>query len=204
MLYGSPYGRYGEAAFGGSTSPKDGGSAVSGPSDDVIALRHLRAGGGDCFGRLIARWSSFMHVSVYLEAESPCQFPVFQTTHFGALVRLLFHELLGLQLRRLLRWSSIGAREGFYLLCSLLLEPWIIITTFLGKKSCFYVGSKNLFKKTFMCKISLEYNLKTKFSLKQVALQVELGEFRGNFGGVRKMFLKYLSVRCVTKDTKLA
>ena len=123
MLYGSPYGRYGEAAFGGSTSPKDGGSAVSGPSDDVIALRHLRAGGGDCFGRLIARWSSFMHVSVYLEAESPCQFPVFQTTHFGALVRLLFHELLGLQLRRLLRWSSIGAREGFYLLCSLLLEP---------------------------------------------------------------------------------
>ena len=91
----------------------------------MIALRHLRAGGGDCFGRLIARWSSFMHVSVYLEAESPCQFPVFQTTHFGALVRLLFHELLGLQLRRLLRWSSIGAREGFYLLCSLLLEPWI-------------------------------------------------------------------------------
>ena len=69
--------------------------------------------------------ASFMHVSVYLEAESPCQFPVFQTTHFGALVRLLFHELLGLQLRRLLRWSSIGAREGFYLLCSLLLEPWI-------------------------------------------------------------------------------
>ena len=32
-----------------------------------------------------------MHVSVYLEAELPCQFPVFQTTHFGALVRLLFH-----------------------------------------------------------------------------------------------------------------
>ena len=91
------------------------------------SLRHLRAGGGDCAGRSIARWSSFMHVSVYLEAESPCQFPVFQTTHFGALalVRLLFHELLGLQLRRLLRWSSIGAREGFYLLCSLLLEPWI-------------------------------------------------------------------------------
>ena len=55
-----------------------------------------------------------------------------------------------------------------------------------------------------MCKISLEYNLKTKFSLKQVALQVELGEFRGNFGGVRKMFLKYLSVRCARKDTKLA
>ena len=141
MLYGSPYGRYGEAAFGGSTSPKDGGSAVSGPSDDVIALRHLRAGGGDCVGRLIARWSSFMHVSVYLEAESPCQFPVFQTTHFGALVRLLFHVSrtswtstscsqlrvvrVPLQLRRLLRWSSIGAREGFYLLCSLLLEPWI-------------------------------------------------------------------------------
>ena len=55
-----------------------------------------------------------------------------------------------------------------------------------------------------MCKISLEYKLKTKFSLKQVALQVELGEFRGNFGGVRKMFLKYLSVRCARKDTKLA
>ena len=81
----------------------DGGSAVSGPSDDMIALeleyslRHLRAGGGDCVGRSIARWSSFMHVSVYLEAEPPCQFPVFQTTHFGALalVRLLFHELLG-------------------------------------------------------------------------------------------------------------
>ena len=68
-----------------------------------------------------------MHVSVYLEAEPPCQFPVLQTTHFGALalVRLLFHELLGLQLRlrRLLRWASIGAREGFYLLCSLLLGP---------------------------------------------------------------------------------
>ena len=107
MLYGSPYGRYGEAAFGGSTSPKDGGSAVSGPSDDVIALRHLRAGGGDCVGRLIARWSSFMHVSVYLEAEPPCQLPVFQTTHFGALalVRLLFHELLGLQLAGLLLWA---------------------------------------------------------------------------------------------------
>ena len=97
-----------------------------------------------CVGRSVARWSSFMHVSVYLEAEPPCQFPVFQTTHFGfwgfgcqfpafqtthfgalALVRLLFHELLGLQLRlrRLLRWTSIGAREGFYLLCSLLLGP---------------------------------------------------------------------------------
>ena len=93
----------------------------------IVSALIMRAGGGDCFGRLIARWSSFMHVSVYLEAEPPCQFPVFQTTHFGALalVRLLFHELLGLQLRRLLRWSSIGAREGFYLLCSLLLEPWI-------------------------------------------------------------------------------
>ena len=58
------------------------------------SLRHLREGGGDCVGRSIARWSSFMHVSVYLEAEPPCQFPVFQTTHFGALalVRLLFHE----------------------------------------------------------------------------------------------------------------
>ena len=96
----------------------DGGSAVSGPSDDMIALeleyslRHLRAGGGDCAGRSIARWSSFMHVSVYLEAEPPCQFPVFQTTHFGALVRLLFHELLGLQLRRLLRWSSAQVTPG--------------------------------------------------------------------------------------------
>ena len=106
-------------------------SVVLQTSDDMIALeyslRHLRAGGGDCVGRSIARWSSFMHVSVYLEAEPPCQFPVFQTTHFGALalVRLLFHELLGLQLRlrRLLRWTSIGAREGFYLLCSLLLGP---------------------------------------------------------------------------------
>ena len=98
-------------------SPKDGGSAVGGPSDDVIALRHLRAGGGGCVGRLIARWSSFMHVSVYLEAESPCQFPVFQTTHFGALVRLLFHELLGLQLRRLLRWSSIGRRARGFTFC---------------------------------------------------------------------------------------
>ena len=83
--------------MGGITSPKDGGSAFSGPSDDMITLRHLRAGVGDCVGRSIARWSSFMHVSVYLEAEPPCQFPVFQTTHFGALalVRLLFHELLG-------------------------------------------------------------------------------------------------------------
>ena len=42
LLYGSPYGRYGEESFGGSTSPKDGGSAVSGPSDGMIALRHLR------------------------------------------------------------------------------------------------------------------------------------------------------------------
>ena len=146
MLYGSPYGRYGEAAFGGSTSPKDGGSAVGGPSDDVIALRHLRAGGGGCVGRLIARWSSFMHVSVYLEAESPCQFPVFQTTHFGALVRLLFHVSrtswtsqlhvqlrVPLQLRRLLRWSSIGAREGFCLLCLLSLEPWINKNFFKGQ-----------------------------------------------------------------------
>ena len=36
-------------------------------------------------GRSVARWSSFMRL-VYPEAESPCQFPVFQTTHFGALV----------------------------------------------------------------------------------------------------------------------
>ena len=91
-----------------------------------------------------------MHVSVYLEAESPCQFPVFQTTHFGALVRLLFHvsrtswtstscSTLGLQLRvplqlrRLLRWSSIGAREGFCLLCLLSLEPWINKNFFKGQ-----------------------------------------------------------------------
>ena len=91
-----------------------------------------------------------MHVSVYLEAESPCQFPVFQTTHFGALVRLLFHvsrtswtstscSTRGLQLRvplqlwRLLRWSSIGAREGFCLLCFLSLEPWINKNFFKGQ-----------------------------------------------------------------------
>ena len=74
--------------------PKDGGSAVGGPSDDVIALRHLRAGGGECFGRLIARWSSFMHVSVYLEAESPCQFPVFQTTHLGLWLDFCFTNFL--------------------------------------------------------------------------------------------------------------
>ena len=90
-----------------------------------------------------------MHVSVYLEAELPCQFPVFQTTHFGALVRLLFHVSrtswtstscsqlrvvrVPLQLRRLLRWSSIGAREGFCLLCLLSLEPWINKNFFKGQ-----------------------------------------------------------------------
>ena len=40
-----------------------------------------------------------------------------------------------------------------------------------------------------MCKISLEYNLKTKFSLKQVALQVELGEFRGSTKNVLEIFI---------------
>ena len=58
-----------------------------------------------------------------------------------------FHELLGLQLhvqlglqlrvplqlRRLLRWSSIGAREGFCLLCLLSLEPWINKNFFKGQ-----------------------------------------------------------------------
>ena len=58
-----------------------------------------------------------------------------------------FHELLGLQLhvqlglqlrvplqlRRLLRWSSIGAREGFCLLCLLSLEPWIHKNFFKGQ-----------------------------------------------------------------------
>ena len=34
-------------------------------------------------------------------------------------------EKYTVQLQRPLRWSSIGAREGHYLLCSLLLEPWI-------------------------------------------------------------------------------
>ena len=107
----------------------------------------------NCVGRSIARWSSFMNVSVYLEAELPCQFPVFQTTHFGALVRLLFHVSrtswtstscstrpsqlrvcrVPLQLRRLLRWSSIGAREGFCLLCLLSLEPWINKNFFKGQ-----------------------------------------------------------------------
>ena len=120
----------------------------------MIALRHLRAGGGDCFGRLIARWSSFMHVSVYLEAESPCQFPVFQTTHFGALVRrsasvsrftnfldfnFMFNSAFNSEYPFNcggyydLRWSSIGAREGFCLLCLLSLEPWINKNFFKGQ-----------------------------------------------------------------------
>ena len=38
-------------------------------------------------------------------------------------------EKYTVQLQRPLRWSSIGAREGHYLLCSLLLEPWIIHST---------------------------------------------------------------------------
>ena len=38
-----------------------------------------------------------------------------------------------LQLRRLLRWSSIGAREGFCLLCLLSLEPWINKNFFKGQ-----------------------------------------------------------------------
>ena len=52
----------------------------------MITLRHLRrplrAGVGDCAGRLIAGWSSFMHVSVYLETESPSQPPYFKNTSF--------------------------------------------------------------------------------------------------------------------------
>ena len=35
---------------------------------------------GDRVGRLIARWPSFMHVSVYLEAESPKLVHVFHKT----------------------------------------------------------------------------------------------------------------------------
>jgi hypothetical protein len=40
---------------------------------------------------------------------------IIQTTLFGAMIRFLFHKLLGLrlQLRRLIRWSSKGAREAF-------------------------------------------------------------------------------------------
>ena len=44
------------------------------------ASRRLRAGVGDRVGRLIARWPSFMHVSVYLEAESPKLVHVFHKT----------------------------------------------------------------------------------------------------------------------------
>ena len=117
--------------------PKDGGSAVSGPSDfrwHDRALRHLRAGcqqvavivpdvrllvgPPSCTSPFISRQSH--HVS------SPYFKQLILGLWFGFC--FTFHELLGLglqlQLRRLLRWSSIGAREGFYLLCSLLLEPY--------------------------------------------------------------------------------
>ena len=53
------------------------------PSSSVpcaTASRRLRAGVGDRVGRLIARWPSFMHVSVYLEAESPKLVHVFHKT----------------------------------------------------------------------------------------------------------------------------
>jgi hypothetical protein len=69
----------------------------------------LRARVGDYGERLVARWLSFMYVSVYLETEPPTKsVPILQTTLLGALVRLLFHELHGL----VLRWSSTGARES--------------------------------------------------------------------------------------------
>ena len=40
-----------------------------------------------------------------------------QTTLFVALVRLLVHELLGLQLRRLLRWGALSARARGFTFC---------------------------------------------------------------------------------------
>jgi len=36
----------------------------------MIALRHLRAGGGDCAGRSIARWSSFSCTSPFTSRQS--------------------------------------------------------------------------------------------------------------------------------------
>ena len=59
------------------------GQQSVGASDDEIALRHLRAGGGDCFGRLIARWSSFMHVSVYLEQSHHVSSPYSNNSFWG-------------------------------------------------------------------------------------------------------------------------
>ena len=57
--------------------------------------------------------------------------PYFKQLIFGLWFdTLLFFTnflVLGLQLRRPLRWSSIGAREGLYLLCSILFEPLIKI-----------------------------------------------------------------------------
>ena len=50
------------------------------------------------------------------EAESPCQFPVFQTTHFGALVRLLFHELLGLQSPHQVQIIQLDSERELFLL----------------------------------------------------------------------------------------
>ena len=153
MLYGSPYGRYGEAAFGGSTSPKDGGSAVSGPSDGMIALRHLREQVAVMIVpdvRLLVGPRSCTCTSPFTSRQS-CHVssPYFKQLILGLWFGFCFtfHELLGLQLhvqlglqlrvplqlRRLLRWSSIGAREGFCLLCLLSLEPWINKNFFKGQ-----------------------------------------------------------------------
>ena len=156
MLYGSPYGRYGEAAFGGSTSPKDGGSAVSGSSDDMIALRHLREQVAVIVPdvRLLVGPRSCTCTSPFTSRQS-CHVssPYFKQLILGLWFGFCFtfHELLGLQLhvqlvcqlglqlrvplqlRRLLRWSSIGAREGFCLLCLLSLEPWINKNFFKGQ-----------------------------------------------------------------------
>ena len=132
LLYGSPYGRYGEESFGGSTSPKDGGSAVSGPSDGMIALRHLREQVAVIVPdvRLLVGPRSCTCTSPFTSRQS-CHVssPYFKQLILGLWLWLDFcftnFLVLGLQLRRrrLLRWSSIGAREGFCLLCSLLLEP---------------------------------------------------------------------------------
>ena len=53
---------------------------------------------------------------------------------FNFMFNSAFNQLrVPLQLRRLLRWSSIGAREGFCLLCLLSLEPWINKNFFKGQ-----------------------------------------------------------------------
>ena len=108
----------------------------------MIALCHLRAGGTvavivsdvrllvgppSCTSPFTSRQSH--HVS------SPYFKQLILGLWFGFC--FTFHELLGLglqlQLRRLLRWSSIGAREGFCLLCLLSLEPWINKNFFKGQ-----------------------------------------------------------------------